>query len=243
MPRLRRLFTIDDHLGKRSKAVKHLFDIGNIEELSEYMVKHELYNQVLDLYKYQPNEQSSILRTYAIFLNSRNRFREAGIGKVHRTPNFEIYYSDIRLAYEALADFTAASEAYRAAIMWRESLSCANSASLPEGEVRDLAEALLETLLEAKDFTSAAVISLDYLQDLARAARLYCKAYKFSEATRIVGLHRQTELLDSVVDPGLVESSGLVTELLADCKTQLAAQIPRLRELRLMKLEDPRKTA
>ena len=151
--------------------------------------------------------------------------------------------SDFEPAYEALADFTAASEAYRGAMMWRESLSCASSASLPEHEVSDLAESLLETLLETKDFISAAIISLEYLQDLARAARLYCKAYQFSEATRIIGFRRRPELLDSVVDPGLVESSGAVTELLADCRTQLAAQIPRLRELRLMKLDDPRKTA
>jgi len=91
MSRLRRLFTIDDHLGKRNKAIQHLFDMENLEELRQYMVKHELHNQVLDLYKYQPNEQSSILRTYAIFLNSRNRFKEAGIGKVHLTRDLEVF--------------------------------------------------------------------------------------------------------------------------------------------------------
>ena len=42
-----------------------------------------------------------------------------------------------------------------------------------------------------------------------------------------------------MIDPGLVEGMGSMTELLADCKSQLNAQIPRIRELRIKKAEDP----
>lgn len=108
--------------------------------------------------------------------------------------------------------------------------------------MRLLAESLVETLMESKDYTAAATIQLDYLKDVSSAARLFCKAYQFSEATRIVGLHMQSDLLESVVDPGLVESFATVTEMLADCKSQIGAQVPRLRELRQIKLQDPCKS-
>jgi len=58
---------------------------------------------------------------------------------------------------------------------------------------------------------------------------------------RVVTLHRRPELIEEVIDPGLVEASGSMTEFLAECKGQLQAQVPRLRELRIKKEEDPRK--
>ena len=47
------------------------------------------------------------------------------------------------------------------------------------------------------------------------------------------------ELLKDVIDAGLVEASATITELLAEMRTQLQHQIPRLRELRVKKEEDP----
>jgi elongator complex protein 1 len=69
--------------------------------------------------------------------------------------------------------------------------------------------------------------------------RFLCKGYQFSEAIRKAALHRQPSLVKDVVDPGLIESSASTTELLAEMRTQLSAQIPRLRELRQKKAEDP----
>lgn len=46
-------------------------------------------------------------------------------------------------------------------------------------------------------------------------------------------------MLESVIDPGLGEAFASSTELLADCKSQLLAQVPRIRELRLKALLDP----
>jgi elongator complex protein 1 len=82
---------------------------------------------------------------------------------------------------------------------------------------------------------------LDYLADVESAVRTFCKGYFYAEAMRVLGLRRKPELLESAFDPGLVEGSATMTELLADMRSQLAAQVPRLRELRLKKAEDPRK--
>ena len=76
-----------------------------------------------------------------------------------------------------------------------------------------------------------------YLHDIESAARLFCKGYFFAEA--ILSLSRRQDLLNSVVDAGLVEGMATMTELLAECKAQLNAQLPRLQELRIKKAEEP----
>lgn len=140
---------------------------------------------------------------------------------------------------DSLQEYSRASEAYRAANLWRESLASGLLAQLPDDDLTTLAESLAETLTESKDFASAAIIHLDHLSDLEGAVRLYCRGYQFAEATRLLGLHKRPELLTSTIDPCLIEGSASMTELLAECKTQLGAQVPRLRELRKLKAADP----
>ena len=106
-------------------------------------------------------------------------------------------------------------------------------------QLHSLARTLAEVLIESKDFFSAATIHLDYLSDLSTATKIFCKGYYFAEAIRIAGLNQRMDLLETVIDPGLVNGMGSMIELLADCKSQLNAQVPRIRELRLKKVEDP----
>jgi elongator complex protein 1 len=134
-----------------------------------------------------------------------------------------------------------AMSAYRAAGLWRETLFCATKASIPTAQIKELAIALAESLYEAKEYANAASIYLDYGQDAEAAARAFCKGYLFADAMRIVGLWGREDLLETVIDQGLVDGLVASTELLADCKAQLLAQAPRLRELRAKKKEDPRK--
>jgi elongator complex protein 1 len=130
--------------------------------------------------------------------------------------------------------------AYLLANMWREALSCAGMLQLTGREIRDLASDLADEMEEAKDYQGAARICLDYLSDIERCTSLLCRASQFQEAMRLAVLHGEVALLESVVDVGLVESFNSTTELLADCKAQIGAQIPRLRELRIKKLQEPR---
>lgn len=98
---------------------------------------------------------------------------------------------------------------------------------------------MANTLIESKDYFSAATIHLDYLFDIPTSSRLFCKGYFFADALRIISLHKRNDLLESIIDTGLVEGMSATIELLADCKSQLLAQVPRIRELRLKKAEDP----
>lgn len=221
MQPLRLRFTVDNDLKNYRKALTHLHAIGDFDEVKAFTQKHELYGVAIELYRYDNARLSELMRIHAEFLSSRNRYREAGI------------------AYEYISDYAAAYEAYRAANMWRECLSTAACLHMAEADIAAVAHDLAEGLVEAKDFISAATIQLEYLHDLPTAAQLLCKGHRFADAIRQVVLHGKPELLKDVIDPGLVESSAAMTEMLAEMKTQLNAQVPRFQELRVKKVEDP----
>ncbi|KAK0328385.1 putative elongator complex protein 1 [Friedmanniomyces endolithicus] len=221
MQPLRQQYTVDNDLKRYRKALARLHSIGEFEELKEYMAKHELYSASVDLYRYDSARLSELMRLFAAYLCSRNRYKEAGI------------------AYEYVQDHSSAYEAYRSAGLWQECLASAGLVPVSDEELLELATNFVASLEEAKDYKAAATVQVGYLSNVEAAVRLLCKSYHFSEATRLASLHRKPELLRSVIDPGLVDGSASMTEMLAEMKSQLNAQVPRLRDLRLKKLEDP----
>ena len=231
-PQLRRQFNIDDGLGRHGKALDHLAGLNAFEELKAYVAKHVLYEEALELYKYDEGRFRDITLLHAQHLSLKNRHKEAG------------------LAYEYLGHYQIASDAYRLAHLWREALSCA--ALLDQAQLRPLASSIADSLVELKDYNAAAIVTLDYLKDAEEAARLYCKASNFSEAIRIATQNSALEPLEmaktaqengsrlpDIVDSCLIESQGATTEMLADCRGQLHAQMSRIKELRDKKSQNP----
>lgn len=173
------------------------------------------------MYQYDSVHLKEIMQLYADYLSVNNKHKEAA------------------LAYEYLGDHASAWTSYRAANQWREALSSAMLANVPSSELQNLASSLAESLAESKDYLAASTITLDYLSDYENATRLLCRGCHFSEAIRIVTLRQKPELIEQIIDPGLIERSADMTEFLAEMKSQLLAQVPRLRELRQKRTEDP----
>jgi elongator complex protein 1 len=225
MTELRRRFSIDDYLTRHVKALSHLHSLEAFDELQTYTQKHNLYQSALSLYRYNPEQHSILTALYASHLESKSQFKEAG------------------MAFESLSDFTHATHCYLASgpAQWRETLFCALSQTPPlsGAPLIDLAVSLYDALYESKDYFSAATIQLDYLSSLEVACRTFCKGYFFADALHLVALKSAPELFESVIDPGLGEALASSTELLAECKAQLLAQVPRIRELRAKALADP----
>ncbi|KAK5095668.1 putative elongator complex protein 1 [Lithohypha guttulata] len=226
LPRLRREYTIDNHLKRYAKATNSLHAMDEHDELEAYTVKHNLYAHVEDLYKHDAPHLHRIVRLHADFLTSQS------------------YHAAAATLYESLLDYTEAYPLYALAHMWRESLSCAALIQPPllPDRIRSLAHSLATTCTEeSRDYRSAATIHLDYLDDPVAAAELLCKASYFAEATRVLS-HPARNLasqVSNIVDPMLTRKFGEIIELIADCQTQLASQVPRIEELRIKKAEDP----
>ncbi|KAI1766571.1 IkappaB kinase complex, IKAP component [Hypoxylon sp. FL1150] len=225
LPDLRRKFVIDDHLNRHEKALGHLQSLQVHKEAQDYTVKHALYPAALKLYRYDQANLTILTGLYASYLESKSRYREAG------------------LTYESLKDYAGATRSYRAAgaTCWRECLFTAQQQEPPlsSDALADLASTLAEALHEAKDYASAAAIHLDHLNSLENAIPCLCKGYLFADAMRFAVQRGRPELLTSSVDPGLAEALSSNTEFFADCKAQLRAQVPRILELRRKAAEDP----
>ncbi|KAJ2905248.1 iki3 family protein [Zalerion maritima] len=226
LPELRGKYTIDNHLGRREKALGFLHAMDTFDELKAYTVKHSLYSQALALYRYNKLRHQEIILLYAEYLEATSKFHDAG------------------LSYESLGKYAKASSCYRAAgsSSWRECIHASQRQSSPisDAALSDLATAICDALTEAKDHASAAEVAVDYLSSPDQAIKSYCKGYHFSQALQLCARLRQSQpqLLDTV-DQGLAEATGSSTEFLADCKSQLAAQVPRVLELRERAKNDP----
>lgn len=215
-------YEIDHYLRNYEKALKWLHAQGKHDEVETYTTKHNLYTTAMELYKYSPIPLNAITHRYAEFLNSQSRYLDAAV------------------AFESLGEYSLAYPSYVLAHRWREALSSANLVPLEVEQLRALASSLARTLTEeSRDYRSAATIHIDYLQDITTASRILCKGSYFAEATRILALHGQADRIPEIIDAGLAEKSGEITELLADCKGQLNAQVPRIKDLRIKKAEDP----
>lgn len=102
--------------------------------------------------------------------------------------------------------------------------------------ITNLASTLVD---ETRDYVSAAIIHAEHLHDVVTAARLLCRGSKFADAARLLTLHGKQSLVEEIVDTGLAEAMGSMTDLLADCKSQLNVQVPRVQELRQLRVADP----
>lgn len=226
LPEARRKFEIDDHLARRPKALAHLQTLNSFTELCAYTTKHALYQDALRLYRYDPSSLRVLTDLYASHLEANSCFREAG------------------LAYESLQNYAKATSCYRSAgaTCWQECLFAAQqqqSPPLSADAFSELATALADALWEAKNYTAAATIHVEYLASVETAVKCLCKGYHFAEAMRLVSQRSRPDLLTTAVDVGIAEALGSTTEFLADCKAQLQAQLPRILELRQKAADDP----
>ena len=81
LPDTRRKYEIDNHLGRYSKALKSLHALNIYDELKLYTIKHSLYTDALELYKYQDDLLRDMTQLYADYLYDQSNYKEAAIGK------------------------------------------------------------------------------------------------------------------------------------------------------------------
>lgn len=58
----------------------HLCKMNAFDEVKSYAVKHGLYPEALNFYRYQEDNYKGVMRLYAANLQQDGKFQEAGIG-------------------------------------------------------------------------------------------------------------------------------------------------------------------
>jgi elongator complex protein 1 len=226
LPQFRRNFSIDNHLGNYAKALTSLHALAAHEEAEAYTIKHALYPQAVKMYRYDSEHLTTITRLHATYLTLQSNHLAAAF------------------ASESLSDYDLASSSYAKCSppRWREALHCVTmiQPSLPPTQIQSMALQLANTLAEEqRDYRSASQIHIDYLHNIPTAARLLCRGSYFAESLRLLSLHNLAAQIPDIIDTSLAEKSGEITELIADCCSQLHAQVSRIKELRIKKAEDP----
>ncbi|EPQ55375.1 IkappaB kinase complex, IKAP component [Gloeophyllum trabeum ATCC 11539] len=215
-------FKIDDHLKRHDKALWNLRLAGwdKFDEAMEYVERHRLYELALSLWK-DTDHYASVLDIYGDWLFERREFRQAALAflEAHRQPK--------------------ALVAYEKALEWQELFDLAVSSDIPQDELANMAWRVAEGLMSRKRFADAATVLIDYAKDFRQAIIALVEGNLFSEARRIISLHKTPDLLTEIVLPAILESRSQIGEDISEMREQLQKQLHRIRELRVKKIEEP----
>ncbi|PBK88520.1 pol II transcription elongation factor [Armillaria gallica] len=215
-------FRIDDHLKRYESALKNLGLAGDdhFDEAIAYIERHQLYEIALSIWK-GTERQNIVLSVYGDWLFERREFRQA---------------ASVFVESGALSK---AMVAYEKALEWQCLFDLAVRTEMPEEDLVAMGYRVGEDLTSKKRYLEAARVILDYAKDARETVITLVQGNEFSEARRIMTLHRRPELLADVIYPGALESRYQIKEDVNEMREQLRKQFSRLQELRIKKVEEP----
>lgn len=210
----RQKFTLDDYLNRYDKALESLLQSDSLlHESILYIQKHGLWQTGLRVLRHDRHRYELLMKSYAEHLFQSQEFGEAGF------------------AFDIVKKFDRAAEAFGKAGLWPEALSCTMLAGLSPVE---MAQHMAQQMMDQSRYSEAAAIYHEYLHDDESAVKMYCKAYQFDQA--ILLARGQVDIL---VRSQAIEAFVQTSELLSDMRAQLRSQLPRLREVRRRRYENP----
>ncbi|KAM5537957.1 hypothetical protein V8D89_008433 [Ganoderma adspersum] len=215
-------FRIDDHLKRHEKALTNLNLAGpeRFEEAMTYAEKHRLYDHALSIWR-DTDKYESVLNIYGDWLFDRRDFREAAF-----------VFRQAKKPEKAMVS-------HEKALDWQELFELAVEKDLSPEDLKNIAYRVAEDLTSKKRISEASLVLLDYAKDVREATIALVEGSHFSEARRIIVLHRRPELLEDIVYPGALECRARLAEELSEMRDQLRKQVNRIRELRVRKVEEP----
>ncbi|KAK9712591.1 putative elongator complex protein 1 [Basidiobolus ranarum] len=215
-------YRIDDHLGRHSKALMNLNLAGNqyFDDCLEYIKKYNLYVYALELFSTDSEKHNAVLDIYGDFLHTQSQFEEAGI------------------SYMMCGKLEKALESYQRALCWQEVFSLVHQLKYDDSEVAALGRSLASQLKDKRMCKDAAVILLDYVKDPEEAVDTLTNGNLWNEALRISNLYDRSDLIETHIKPGLVESFNHLNEDISEMNDQLSKQTTRLAEIRAKKAQE-----
>lgn len=222
LPQYYQHFKIDDHLKRRTKALRSLSLAGPeyFQEALDYLDMHQLHDEALAIWQ-GTDKYMDVLGIYGAWLFDRHEY--------HQAATVFVEASDARRAMIS----------YERALQWQELFELCVKEQLDGDEIADIAYRIADELFSKKRFSESARVLLDYAKDVRQAIHSLAQGNEFAEARRIITLHGNPELVDEVLLPCSLDCRAQIGDDINEMREQLRKQVARLTELRIKKVEEP----
>ncbi|KAJ3126221.1 hypothetical protein HK098_007777 [Nowakowskiella sp. JEL0407] len=185
-------FKIDTHLQKYVSALSHLklsVEANEIvdgikvefDELLKFTKKWGIEKECVDLFKtgdMKDERWKLVCKLAGDMFEGKGELREAG--------NHYLFAKESKLAIQAFAK----------GIFWKEAMMVALQVSLPQSEIKEIAQELIALLEDERRLAEAATVAMDYLDDFQMAVSHLIQEMQNSKTTldtHKVGLRRALE--------------------------------------------------
>ncbi|XP_072167241.1 putative elongator complex protein 1 [Diadema setosum] len=181
-------YSIDLHLKRYIKALGHLSRCHEyFPECLELVKEQRLYPEALRLFKRGSNQYKAIAKEYAGYLSEKNRYQEAA------------------LMYELCDELQGALDMHQKNLNWREIFGIVRRLEYSPKEEIDLARKFAGQLADNRRHSEAAVVLMEYADDLEEAITTLVAGGQWDEALRLMYKHNRTDFIETTLKPALAD--------------------------------------
>lgn len=215
-------YTIDTHLKRFEKALKHIHLCGSdfFESHTLPLVEeHVLYSEALKLIKRDNPQFKIVSLRFGEFLIRKRRFEEAGV-ILSRVGEFEI-----------------ALKAFKQTNNWRQMVCMAAYLKMGPPELAQLAKDAAEDLKSTDRHLEAAILYEQYAGDVEEAIITLIDGHEWDEALRVMHKYGRIDFIETNLKDAIVMSSEEQIVAISALHTQFIRHAERLQIVRKEKLE------
>ncbi|KAG4079541.1 hypothetical protein HA402_010373 [Bradysia odoriphaga] len=215
-----RKFRIDSHLKRYHKALRHIVTCGEdrFDECLQMVNSQNLHAEAMRLYEGQPECYRKMTQAYAEILRTSGKARDAC------------------LMYERCGDIQQAMLSAKHILDWEKCLTLAKKADMTESNVNQLITSLIPALKESGNYSDAAYLAHNHLNDIDLSIQILCDGRLYPKALYIARLH-QEHSIDATIKPHLKQYALHLTQTVQVDSDKFVQQKSRLATVRTEKLK------
>eukprot|EP01102_Stenamoeba_stenopodia_P022460 TRINITY_DN9362_c0_g3_i2.p1 TRINITY_DN9362_c0_g3~~TRINITY_DN9362_c0_g3_i2.p1 ORF type:complete len:886 (+),score=260.87 TRINITY_DN9362_c0_g3_i2:86-2743(+) len=217
-------YSVDIHLEKWASALSNLSKAGEqyFDNCIDLMEKHKLYSEAINIYSSDDEKHKIVLSHYANYLLAQGQLEEAGVLFIRCGKD-----------QDALAAFKSATD-------WKMVLAVAAKLHLGEGEMKDIANEMAETLRNLARFDEAARVFFDYCSDPAQGVSCLIAANQWIEALQMAFKYGLSDAIEEELHPAVLDAYESTNALLDERQKLYEKLHNRLQIVRTNKLLFPK---
>ncbi|KAF1777501.1 IKI3 protein [Phytophthora cactorum] len=240
-----RKYTIDFHLERHARALTHVAALINETSADDQAEKSKLHGIALDLIKQGElyDEALEVFPAKRFVSQSDREFRKHILRLKGEFLDAGKKYEAAAYVYLAASEKDKARGSFIAAHKWQMALALSARDQTPN-KLRNEAYALAQELLNKQqqqqdgavdDILAVSRIYVEYCNDIDEAVALLVTHQQWAEALRIAYLHQRDDLVESDVEPGVLQCCDDVQEELEHKEKHYVKHWKRLTTIREQK--------